>query len=175
MIGALISLAGIVGASFKQYQERKVAEHEVFIAREKARKELAMAKEKAALELGKEQIKASRPWFKHFTFIMWFGPFIITAFLPEYGVKIFQNWTLMPEWYAQSCVALMFVIWGIQVGKQYIGNIFAGAAAFFKRGQELKFNRKVFYDALRSSKGGIGQHEVDIYEKAINAAQKKED
>ena len=171
IISALSGLASLIGTGFKQYQERKVAEHDVIKAELEAKKELALDREKAELELGKLQVRASSPWFKHFTFFMWFGPFVVTTIFPDHGVKMFENWRLMPEWYAQSCVALMFIIWGVQVGKDYVSNIFSSAGQFFSRKQELSFNRKILRDTLKSSSSNIGLHEVEIYEKAINASQ----
>lgn len=175
VLAALTAMASPLVDGFKRYQERKQAEHKVYIAREDARVKIAQQTIKAELELGTQQIKATNPWFKHFTFFMWFGPFIITTILPEYGARIFENWKVMPEWYAQSCVAIMFCVWGVQVGKEYISNIFARAGQFFRRRQRLVFNRKVFYDTLRSSSGPIGQHEVKALEKALDAIEKAEE
>lgn len=164
-------IAALIGQGFKQYQDRKIAEHEVIKAQLEAQRQLAMEKERAALELGREQIKATSSWFKHITFIMWFGPFILTTFLPEHGKAIFENWQVMPEWYAQSCVAIMFIIWGVQVGREYISNIFATAGAFFKKRSNMQFQRKLFYDIVRNTKGPLTENEVKLYEKAISAAE----
>ena len=175
ILGVITGIGTMLSSSYKKHQERKIAEHEVLIAKENARKELAMQTVKAELELGQLQIKATNRGFKYFTFLMWFGPFMISTVLPEYGIQVFKNLNQLPEWYVQSCMVIMFAIWGIQAGKDSINHIFAGLGSFFKQRQKLNFNRKLFYDVVRSTQGGISQHEVDIYEKALNAAAKLED
>lgn len=167
---AISGLIGAISNGYSRYQERKQAEHDVIIAIERAKQELALKTVEAELNLGRAQIQATSSWFKHLTFVLWFGPFIITTFFPEYGKMIFTNWATMPEWYAQSCVAIMFFIWGVQVGKGYISGIFKGASSFFAESRKISFQKRLFYDTLRSTKGNITQAEVDLYEKALNAA-----
>jgi hypothetical protein len=178
VISAILGLISTIGTlmkdSFNRYQERKQAEQEVVKANLAAQKEMALAKTKAELELGIIQVKASKSWFKHLTFFLWFGPFVLTTIYPEYGVKIFENWKIMPEWYAQSCVAIMFCVWGIQVGKDYIGNIFSRAGHFFSKRQAIRYNRKLFYDVLRSTKGNLTQYEVDVYNKVLDKIEQIE-
>lgn len=171
MIAGIIStIATVVTSIFTKWNERKQAQHDVYMAREEARKQIAMKTIEAELELGQTQVKATGRFFKYFTFMMWFGPFMLTTVYPDYGVTVFKNLELLPEWYVQSCMVIMFAIWGIQVGKDSISHIFSGLGAFFNKRQMLNFQRKVFYDALRSSKGPISQHEVDALEKALNKA-----
>lgn len=176
ILSAIQAIAALIGNGFKQYQDRKVAEHQVIIAQLEAQRQLAMAKEKAELELGKVQVAASSQLFKHLTFFMWFGPFIVTTVAPAYGVQIFENWKLMPEWYAQSCVALMFIIWGVQVGRAYIGNIFTNASAFFANRKKMAITRQLVLEAIRAGKHEKGQpltqETVELIDKAFDRIEK---
>lgn len=174
LIAAITSLGTLFTKGFTKYQEVKQEKIQSQIRTAELTSQLMLAKNKAELELGKTQIKATSSWFKHVTFFLWFGPFVMTTIFPEYGVVIFKNWQLMPEWYAQSCVAIMFCVWGIQVSKDYIANIFSSAGHFFKKRRQEKFNQKIFYDTLRSTKGPISQYEVEVLNKALENAKEFE-
>ena len=171
---ALKVIPAIILDGFKSYQERKIAEHKVIMAQADARRELALAAMKAELELGQVQLKATGRLFKYFTFFMWFGPFIISTMFPEYGVKVFENLNQLPQWYVQSCMVLMFAVWGISVSRDSILTIFSGLGDFFKQRSKLKFHRKMFYDVVRSTEGNLTQHEVELYDKAIDKALSEE-
>ncbi len=170
IIGVLTSLIGAVTGAFSRYQDRKQAEQSVTLAQEEARRQLAMKTIEAELELGQTQVRATGRYFKYFTFCLWFGPFVISTFLPEYGQQIFKNWETMPDWYSQSVLVIIFAIWGIQAGKESIGTIFANLGQHMLKRQKASINKQLFYATLRSTKGPIGQAEVDLYEKALAAS-----
>lgn len=167
MLSAIIAGLTTLVSGFSRYQERKQAEHAVIIAREEAKKELAIETIKAQMQLGQIQVGATSRWFKYLTFVLWFGPFIISTFAPQYGAMIFDNWATMPQWYSQSILVIIFAVWGIQAGKESLVNIFRGLGNFYTNRQKFSLHKKLFYDTLRSTKGNITQAEVDLYEKAI--------
>lgn len=169
LFGAIPALLQSISGSFNRYQERKQAEHEVFLARERTRRDIALKAIEKGFELGKIQIRATGRIFKYFTFFMWFGPFMISTVFPSYGMIIFENLNQLPEWYVQSCMVIMFAIWGIQSGKIAIANIFSGLNSFFRERQKVIIHRKMFFDVLRSTKGNLSQYEVEIYDKALNS------
>lgn len=164
------ALSALVGG-FNRYQERKQAEHAVRIAKLEAEKELSKEVIRTGLELGTIQVRATGKWFKYLTFVLWFGPFFISTFWPEYAAQIFKNWQVMPEWYSQALIVILFAIWGIQAGKESIANIFSGLGKYFDNRRRTGINRKLFYDVLRSTKGNITQAEVELYEKALDRIQ----
>ena len=171
ILAALSIVKDIASTGLTHYQERKEAEHQVKMAEQKAKSNMAQAVLKAELELGHVQVKSTGRWFKCVTFFLWIGPFIISSISPEHGAQIFKNWEVMPEWYSQSCLVLIFAVWGIQVGKPAIMTMFANLGHAFRKRQQLSFNRKIFYDVVRSTSGNLSEHEVKIYEKAIKAAE----
>lgn len=177
VLGLIPKLFSAAGTAYRQYQETKKAEHDanraIIIARERSALELA----KTQFQHGEKQIAATSKWFKHLTFFLWFGPFIITTVCPEYGAQIFENWKMMPEWYAKTCTALMFFIWGVQVSKTYIDQIFAGASAFFSKRREQKINRELFMETTRTVKHErnlpLEQREVDLIDKVFDRIQNR--
>jgi hypothetical protein len=162
------AIFSILGSMFNRYQERKQSEQQVKMAELEAKRAIALDTVKAELELGKTQVKATSQYFKYMTFFMWFGPFFLSYVAPSYGVLIFDNLSKLPEWYVQSCMVIMFAIWGIQAGKESILAIFQHLGVFFSRRHETSLKRDLFYKTLRSTKGPLGQAEVDLYEKAFN-------
>lgn len=168
IVTALTTLFSQIPAAADAWAKSRQAKAEAELERIRAEKDLSKRIVEAELERGTSQIKATGAWFKYFSFIMWFGPFMLTWVFPSYGVQVFENLRLLPEWYVQSCMILMFAVWGISVSAPAISNVFAGLGAFFNARQKINMNRKLFYDTLRSVKGNISQYEVDMYEKAIN-------
>lgn len=172
---ALVSILTAIGSniadSWNKYQERKQAEHEVTLARIEAERQVAVQQVVSEADLNKVRIQSTGKFFKYFTFVLWFFPFILSTFWPEKAAIIFQNWQAAPDWYIQSVLVILFTIWGISVSKDSIANIFSGLSSYFKEKRQLDFNKKIFYDALRNNKGTISQYEVEIFEKAIKAAQ----
>lgn len=166
----LTTIANLIAGSFKDWQVRKQSEQQIILAQNEARRQIALATVKAELELGKVQIRATGRYFKYFTFFMWFGPFMISTVFPAYGVTVFNNLNQLPEWYVQSCMVIMFAIWGIQTSKETISVIFSGLGEFFNQRSRLKFHKKLFYQTLRSTSGNLSQAEVDLFEKALDRA-----
>lgn len=168
ILGALAQLPGLLG----QYFKRKYDLEEI---RLETRKQIELEKQKLAakLALAEQQrqeasLKATGTYFKYFTFVMWFGPYIAQLIWPPLGQKIFENMLGMPEWYAQSCVTIMFTVWGISVSAPAISNIFSGMHKFFKerRAYTLKkgaLSDKEFFKKLRSIQGYVTQEQVDKY------------
>ena len=167
LLPLLSQLPGAIGKYFEQKNAIEAARLEASRQIEMAKQQLAMEIAKNQLELNKTIVASTGSYFKYFTFVMWFGPFIVGIIAPKLGMDIFNNLKLMPEWYVQSCMLIMFTVWGISVSASTVSNIFSGLSDFFASRRKDTLNRKLFYDTLRSVKGNISQSEVDLYEKAI--------
>lgn len=178
MWAAITSIVTAIAANFskswEQYQQRKQAEHETALAIELGKQKIIEKQIEQQHKLSLEQIKSTPRWFKILTFISWYVPFITVIVLPEVGIQIFQNLAKAPQWYVETSIILLFAVWGIAVSKETLANVFSGIADFFRRGQELKFRRKVFYDALRRHKGYLLKEDVVRLEEAINKALEKD-
>ena len=177
LFSMLSSLPGTLG----KYFETKATIEKIKLD---TQKEIALTQLKAAAEMGiaeigksKEALGATSPVFKYFTFFMWFGPFIVGTVAPKYSADIFANLGSMPEWYVQSCMVIMFTVWGIVISKDAVGGIFTSLGGFFaeKRGHKetmarIKINRKDFYDDLRDVifKDGMTEKQVKEIERALD-------
>ena len=172
-----MKLPGQIGEYFQTKQEiQKIKlenERQEALAQAKLAGDIALAN----LEFQKVALASTGANFKYFTFAMWFGPYIMQIIYPALGKQIFDNMLGMPEWYAQSCVAIMFTVWGISVSAPVVANIFSGLGQFFQARREYKLekakiDRKAFYDALKKApwfKGkGIDQATVDVMESVLN-------
>lgn len=170
LVSILTALAQSFSKSWEQYQQRKQAEHETALAIELGKQKIIEKQIEQQHRLSLEQLKSTPRWFKILTFISWYVPFITVIVLPEVGIQIFQNLAKAPQWYVETSIILLFAVWGIAVSKETLAGVFSGIANFFRKGQELRFRRKVFYDALRRNKGYLTQDDVNRLESAINKA-----
>lgn len=178
----LSQLPGAIGDYFKGQQKIEQLKQENNLAIQQANIQLAQEMARAKLEWQKEALKSTGSYFKYFTFIMWFGPYMAQLIYPPLGKQIFENMSGMPEWYAQSCVLIMFTIWGISVSAPVISNIFAGMKTFFAERRdykvkitEAKYNRKAVFDVIRQIfPKGMNQAQVDLIDRALDAGEQQE-
>lgn len=179
-------LAGLPGLLGKYFSERNALEQ----AKLDTQKQIELAKQQMAADIAKGQmdlnktiVQATGSRFKYFTFVMWFGPFMIGIVSPGKAHDIFANLLTMPEWYVQSCMLIMFTVWGISVSAPVVSGIFSGLGSFFaerkdaKRDFELqkaKINRDAVFNDLRAKlfPKGMNQQEVDIIDHALDEGEK---
>lgn len=180
LFGLLSGLPGILGDYFKKKQEleqiKLETERQIALAQQQMASDIA----KAESEIAVSRLGATGSYFKYFTFAIWFGPFISGVFVPRFAEGIFNNLAKMPVWYVQSCVMIMFAIWGIQVAAPVVANIFTNLGAYLsdKRDYKLekaRINRDAVFASLRndpSFKGrGIDQATVVMVDKALDAGE----
>lgn len=178
LLPMLSSLPGTIGDYFKGQQEIEKLKQQSELELQRANLQLSGDLAKARLEYQKESLKATGMTFKYFTFAMWFGPYMMQIIWPSMGKKIFDNMLGMPEWYAQSCVVIMFTVWGISVSAPVVANIFTGLSSYFQGRREYKLekakiDRKAFFDGMRKIfPKGMTQSQVDVMEEALNEGEK---
>lgn len=179
ILTTLFSMLSSIPGTLGKYFETKATIEKIKLD---TQKEIALTQLKAAAEMGiaetnksKAALGATSPTFKYFTFFMWFGPFIIGTTFPKYSADIFLNLGSMPEWYVQSCMIIMFTVWGITVSKEAIGNVFSSLGGYFgsKRHHKevmAKIDRKALFDDLRDVifKQGMTQLQVKEIERALD-------
>lgn len=172
----LAPIVTAIGAAWNRYQERKQAEHQTDMAIEQGKQrtiELQLANEH---ELNTTRLKSTGKWFKYFTFFMWFGPFMISWVFPEHGAQIFENLKILPDWYVQSCIAIMFTVWSISVSKETIQSIFHNLGKYLAGKRKVKLQRKVLFDIMRVAKQRpLSQAEVDMTDKAFDYIENGKD
>ncbi len=174
LIPLLAQLPGLFGSFFKQKNDLLTAQNAAALQIEIAKLNLAGEIAKAQMAEEAVIVNSTGAYFKYFTFFMWFGPFMTGIFFPALSKAVFDNLAGMPQWYVQSCMIIMFTVWGISVSADTVGNIFAGITSFFAQRAKANIPSKMFFDTLRSVKGNITQAEVDLYNKAL-AEHNKDD
>ena len=185
----LSSLPGTLGTFFTQKNANAAATAQAQAALEQAKLQtnlqVELARQTMSMDIAKSQMEKDKvtlsvtgSYFKYFTFIMWFGPFMIGSVFPARSAEIFKNLTTMPEWYVQSCMLIMFTVWGISVSAPIVSNIFSGLGNFLEGKRQFKLdklsiiNRQAFYDELRKVQGSVSKAEVINDEKVFDALDK---
>ncbi len=183
LIPLLAQMGGKIGDYFKQKADLQLEQLKTQREVELAKQQLAMEVAKSQLELNQTIVNATGSYFKYFTFFMWFGPFIIGTISPPRANDIFTNWAGMPDWYVQSCMVIMFTVWGISVSAPVVSNIFSGLSQFLadrkdaKRDfeiQKAKVNREVMFAALKSKwfPQGMNQQQVKDFDSVIDEGER---
>ncbi len=177
LLPLLASIPGLIGKYFEQVNAIKSAKLEADRQVEIAKQQLALETAKAQLNLNATIVQSTSSSFKYFTFIMWFGPFMAGLVSPRLSADIFTNLSGMPEWYVQSCIMIMFTVWGISVSAPVVNGIFSGLGDFFaeKRSHKLemaKVDRKAYYDALRQVQGVVITDDVKRQEAIFDKMDK---
>lgn len=176
ILGSLFGKTSI-GDFFKKQADLQLAQLDlqraIIVEQYKQAAELA----RAQMEVQKTVLEATGRRFKYFTFIMWFGPFMVGCFQPTWSKMIFDNLSQMPMWYTQSCMTIMFTVWGIQVASPVISSIFSNLQDYLSnRRADLtemhKVNsetyKKAYYDAMRMVKGTVTPQDVAVGDKVLD-------
>lgn len=181
LIPLLAQLPGLFGSFFKQ-------KNDLLTAQNAANLQIQLAKLNYATEIAKAQmaeeaviVNSTGAYFKYFTFFMWFGPFMIGIFCPAFSKEVFDNLSGMPQWYVQSCMVIMFTVWGISVSADTVGGIFSSLGDFFQAKRDHKLDmaavkatvdRGSYFSALRQTQGAISQQEVNKANAVFDAMDK---
>jgi hypothetical protein len=177
LVTLLAGLPGLIGDYFKQKNalesQRLETERQIEVAKQQMASDIA----KAQMVVEQTIVGATGPYFKYFTFCMWFGPFIVGVIFPNYSKAIFANLATMPEWYVQSCMLIMFTVWGISVSAPVVGSIFSGLTSFLadRRSDKIemkKVDKAAFYDAVRHLKGQVTPADVKIMDPILDEVNK---
>lgn len=180
-MGAIIAIVtalfakipGLIGDYFEAKhrinQLKLETERDIELAKQKSASELAVSE----LSRAKAALIATGKTFKYFTFVMWFGPFMLGMVYPAGSHQLFENLANMPEWYVQSCISIMFTVWGIAVSAPVISNIFSGLSQFFADKRQYKLDKasvdkKSFYEALRAVQGFVSGDDVRTFDKVLD-------
>lgn len=135
--------------------------------------------EKYEAQSSMTRLHATGQTFKYIMIGMWFYPWVMVQFSQTQAAKIFANMAVLPPFYSESCVMIMFAILGIPVGARMASTVFDAVTGYYqgKRNSQytheqtlVTLNRDAVFEDLRNSLGGkLDQRTVDIVNKAINA------
>lgn len=175
----LAKLPGQAGEYFKQKADLQLEELKTKKEVELATRQMAQELAKSQFELNKIIVNATGTYFKYFTFIMWFGPFMFTYIRPVWSQEIFKAWATMPPFYFQSCMLIMFTVWGISVSAPAVSGIFTSLGQFFADRREYKLekariNRDAAFTKLKSKwfPKGMNQTQVEDFNEVLDEGEK---
>jgi len=180
LIPVLAQLPGLIGKFFSQKNEILTAQNQAQLQVELAKLQMAREIATSQLNLNATIIQSTAPFFKYFTFFMWFGPFMAGVIMPSLSKDIFLNLGGMPEWYVTSCIAIMFTVWGISVSAPVVNGIFSGLGEFFSARREYKvklatLDEKKFFDVIKKGLGGsINEKTFNMLRAAIDTSQEQD-
>lgn len=172
IISQLLGEKGPLGQYFKIRSDTIAAEQTYRLETLKAQTEQA----KADVQQVKDRLDATSQDFKQLTFWFLCVPVIVTIlpFTKGFAVEMWNNFTLIPEWFQILFVSVYSSIWGLPIAKEYLGGMFRslGNAVEARRDYKLqKYNDKIFFDIIREGvfKNGMTQDQVDVFQKALDA------
>jgi hypothetical protein len=180
LLPLLAKIPGMIGDFFTQKAQMVQAQMQMELAVEQAKLQLAGQMAADEMEVAKTVLGSTSPHFKYFTFFMWFGPYMLQIVWPAAGQVVFQNMAQMPVWYAQSCVAIMFTVWGISVAGPVVNQIFNNLGGFFQSSRTDKIamkavDKQAFFDALRHLNGNVTPADVAKYDPILDEVNDKID
>ncbi len=144
-----------------------------------------------AVQSEKNKLDATSQGFKFVTFVLINIPVIIICFSPSKGKDIFENFALIPVWYAQLYAAIYGIIWGLPVAASAMASIFGAIQQAWANRQDKKIEKiqalgeanglnldqakKQIFDIMRKTTGTLSQPQVDaanpIIDQAFSLAQ----
>ena len=174
-LGALISpISSFIKDFLSNSREKRQAVHATAMAIENSKRQIAEKQLANEHTLNTMRLQSTGKYFKYFTFIMWFGPFMVAVIAPEYSQQIFENLKGLPVWYVESCITIMFTVWSIAVSRETVQTIFSNLGKYMKAHREFKLQRKVVYDMLRVAlKRPLEQIEVDTLQPILPHIEKE--
>jgi hypothetical protein len=161
----LFSLLGNLISPLTTYLQNKgqlqQAAHELEMAQLSSATEQAKISATTNVETLTAQLAATGPGFKDATFILVMLPVIITCIFPAHGKAIFDNISMIPQWYQVMIVSIISAIWGIR-------NVITP----FVNGGVMKklIDKQEFFNDYRKFNGGkpLDQATVDLLDKVLD-------
>jgi hypothetical protein len=191
-VGIASVIAGFVSGIFGPLVKWAQRKQEMQAQREsdQARLELEVLRnagvaEKYEAKASMSRLKMTGEVFKYVMIGMWFYPWVIVQFSQTQAAKIFSNMAILPPFYSESCVMIMFAILGIPVGARMATTVFEAVTGYAQGKRDAqygheqtmaKIDRSKVMESLRVDLGGkLSQKTVDMVNKAINAGDDNPD
>ena len=182
IITTLLSLLTGAFGPIMQWAKRK---QDLALAKQEAeqRIQLQMLKNEGIVEESEarntqSRLAATSQTFKYITFVMWFYPFVVCQIAPTYATRVFTSLDILPGWYTNSCVIIMFAIWGISVTAPVVTGMFSNLGSYIQGRREhvervASINRGAVFNELRKDarNGKLDDNFVKIVDKALDAAE----
>ncbi len=175
LISSLLGENGPLGKYFKIKSDTLAAEQNYKLELLKAQTEIV----KTEAQQVSDRLNSTSQEFKQMTFWFICAPVLVTMLAPVFSATMWNNFTLIPEWFQILFVSVYSSIWGLPIAKEYLGGMFKslGSAIEARRDFKLekaKLNREVVFAGLRNDifPSGMTQSQVDGINKALDLGEK---
>jgi len=174
---------GVVGTYLSTRQQIQQKEQDAKLQLAVANIELIKQQGIDAVQSEQNKLAATSSGFKYTTFVLINIPVVIMCISPTKGKDIFENFALIPVWYAQLYAAIYGIIWGLPVAASAMSSIFSAIQDAWADRQDKKIEKiqvlgeastlnldqakKQIFDIMRTT-GAITQPQVDAVDKAID-------
>lgn len=180
LVTSLFGENGPLGQYLKTKAAKQQADAELALQIQKDKMALSGIMAQAAVDSEKNKLAATSQTFKAVSFLLLNIPIIITCLSNSQGEALWTNLTLIPVWYAQMYVAVVFVIWGLPVVGNATGTIFSAVQQAWEvrnrgkidkiqaigeaNGMNTEQAKKEIFDTLKKVTGlqGYTQQQVDV-------------
>jgi len=187
ILPSLFSSNSLIGQFFQNKALQIEAAQMLAIQVERDKLQMSMSVAQAAMESERNKLNATSQSFKALSFILLNIPIILTCMNKEWGAFIWANLGLVPVWYAQLYVSVVFVIWGLPVVSNATGTIFNaiqdmwnirndGKVAKYQaiaqaNNQNIEDVKRHLFDVVKTTLGvkGYTQAQVDAINQAADA------
>jgi len=160
---------GVIGKYISTKQEIQQKEQDAKLELAKANIELIKQQGSDAVASEKNKLDATSQGFKFVTFVLINIPVIVMVISPTKGRDIFENFALIPVWYAQLYAAIYGIIWGIPVVANTMSSIFGSIQQAWAMRQDKKIERiQVLGEAGQIGKDAAKKEIFDTMKKAVN-------
>lgn len=169
LISGLLGENGPLGQYFKTKAAKQQADAELELQIQRDKLALSSIIAQAAVDSEKNKLAATSQTFKAVSFLLLNIPIIITCLSSAQGESLWNNLTLIPVWYAQMYVAVVFVIWGLPVVGNATGTIFSAV----QQAWEIRNRGKIDKIQALGEANGLNTEQAkkeifDVMKKAVN-------
>lgn len=192
LVSQLFGENGPLGQYFKTKAQQVQAKAELDMQIQKDKMALSGILAQAAVDSERNKLAATSQTFKAVSFILLNIPILITCASKAWASDLWGNMNLIPVWYAQLYVSVVFVIWGLPTVANASNTIFSAIQqAWDARNQgkiqkiqalgeatalNLDQAKKQIFDIMRKTTGTLSQPQVDaanpIIDQAFDLAQR---
>ncbi len=132
---------GIIGTYFQTKQKIEQTKEDNRLQIEISTLEYNKQQGINAVESEKNKLASTSSGFKYSTFILINIPVIMICLSPARGKEIFENFALIPVWYAQLYAAIYGIIWGLPVAASAMSSIFVAIQQAWSIRQDKKIEK----------------------------------
>jgi hypothetical protein len=180
LLSSMFGENGPLGQYFKTKAAQVQADANLALQIQKDKLALSSIIAQAAVDSERNKLAATSQTFKAVSFLLLNIPIIITCLSNIQGEALWNNLTLIPVWYAQMYVAVVFVIWGLPVVGNATGTIFNAVQQAWEvrnrgkidkiqaigeaNGMNTEQAKKEIFDVMKKATGlqGYTQQSVDV-------------